>query len=126
MARVAFSKWRRTMSAINWARLIGFRWSRFHCSVLIVARIGEKAVVWEPRTWRIAHQYLLFAAGFAVWSYALHDTLTLSDRHARARTPGLGETQRTGNCCSLGGGCPWFRTKRKWLQALVVVDRSGQ
>ena len=56
-------------SAIDWVSLVAL--SLF---VFIAARIGER-LSFASRGLGALITALLFAAGFAVWSYALHDTL---------------------------------------------------
>jgi hypothetical protein len=57
-------------SAIDWVSLIAL--SLF---VLIVARIGEQ-LSFRNRGVGALITALLFAVGFAAWSYSLHDTVT--------------------------------------------------
>ncbi len=57
-------------SAIDWVSLIAL--SLF---VLIVARIGER-LSFANRGVGALVTALLFAIGFAAWSYSLHDTVT--------------------------------------------------
>jgi hypothetical protein len=63
------------MSAINWAAIDWVSLVALSLFVLIVARIGER-LSFGSRGLGALLTALLFAAGFAVWSYALHDTLT--------------------------------------------------
>jgi len=62
------------MSAINWAAIDWVSLVALSLLVLIVARIGER-LSFGSRGLAAFITALLFAAGFAVWSYALHDTL---------------------------------------------------
>jgi hypothetical protein len=62
------------MSAINWAAIDWVSLVALSLLVLIVARIGER-LSFGSRGLAAFLTALLFAAGFAVWSYALHDTL---------------------------------------------------
>jgi hypothetical protein len=57
-------------SAIDWVSLIAL--SLF---VLFVARIGER-LSFGNRGAGVLVTALLFAIGFAAWSYSLHDTIT--------------------------------------------------
>jgi hypothetical protein len=57
-------------SAIDWTSLVVLS-----LLVLIAARIGER-LSFGSRGLSAFITALFFAAGFAVWSYALHDTVT--------------------------------------------------
>jgi hypothetical protein len=62
------------MSAINWSSIDWISLVVLSLLVLIVARIGER-LSFGSRGLAALITALLFAGGFAVWSYALHDTL---------------------------------------------------
>jgi hypothetical protein len=62
------------MPVINWAAIDWVSLVALSLLVLIVARIGER-LSFGSRGLAAFITALLFAAGFAVWSYALHDTL---------------------------------------------------
>jgi hypothetical protein len=62
------------MSAINWAAIDWVSLVTLSLFVLLAARIGER-LSFGSRGLAAFITALLFAAGFAVWSYALHDPL---------------------------------------------------
>ena len=62
------------MSAINWAAIDWVSLVALSLFVLIAARIGER-LSFGSRGLAAFITALLFAAGFGVWSYVLHDTL---------------------------------------------------
>jgi hypothetical protein len=62
------------MPVINWAAIDWVSLIALSLFVLIAARIGER-LSFGSRGLGAFITALLFAAGFAVWSYALHDTL---------------------------------------------------
>ena len=115
-------------SAINWAAIdwVSSSSSSFSLLVLIVARIGER-LSFGSRGLAAFITALLFAAGFAVWSYALHDTLKASHRNARSLAPradAVAEPQAQGKPPRKGRPC-WGRAPRRlpergtrplWLQ----------
>lgn len=63
------------MSAINWSAIDWVSLVALSLLVLIAARIGER-LSFGSRGLSALITALLFAGGFAVWSYALHDTLS--------------------------------------------------
>jgi lipopolysaccharide export LptBFGC system permease protein LptF len=60
------------MSAINWSAI---DWVSLVALSLLAARVGER-LSFGSRGLAALVTALVFAAGFAVWSYALHDTVT--------------------------------------------------
>jgi hypothetical protein len=62
------------MSAINWSAIDWVSLVALSLLVLIVARIAER-LSFGSRGLAALLTALLFAAGFAVWSYSLHDAL---------------------------------------------------
>lgn len=62
------------MSAINWAAIDWVSLVALSLFVLVVARIGER-LSFGSRGLGAFITALLFAGGFAVWSYALGDAL---------------------------------------------------
>jgi hypothetical protein len=63
------------MSAINWAAIDWVSLVALSALVLVVARIGER-LSFGSRGLGAVMTALLFALGYAVWSYfSLHDTL---------------------------------------------------
>jgi hypothetical protein len=62
------------MLVINWAAIDWVSLIALSLFVLVAARIGER-LSFGSRGLGAFLTALLFAAGFAVWSYALHDTL---------------------------------------------------
>jgi len=68
-----------TWSAIDWVSLVAL--SIF---VLVAARIGQ-ALSFDNRGVGALITALLFAVGFAAWSYSLQDTV----RHTLAMVPGV-------------------------------------
>jgi hypothetical protein len=66
-------------SAIDWVSLVAL--SIF---VLIAARLGQ-TLSFDNRGVGALITALLFAVGFAAWSYSLHDSV----RHALAMVPGI-------------------------------------
>ena len=63
------------MSGINWSAIDWVSLGVLSLLVLIVARIGER-LSFGNRGLGASVTALLFAAGFAVWSYVLHDAVT--------------------------------------------------
>ena len=63
------------MSAINWSAIDWVSLIALTVFVFAVARIGER-LSFGSRGLGALVAALLFAVGFAVWSYVLHDTLT--------------------------------------------------
>ena len=63
------------MSAINWSAIDWVSLIALSLLVFAVARVGER-LSFGSRGVGAFVAALLFAAGFAVWSYVLHDTLT--------------------------------------------------
>ena len=63
------------MSGINWSAIDWVSLVVLSLLVLIVARIGEQ-LSFGNRGLGAFITALLFAAGFAVWSYVLHETVT--------------------------------------------------
>lgn len=62
------------MSAINWAAIDWVSLVVLSLLVLIVAHIGER-LSFGSRTLGAVVTAVLFAAGFAVWSYGLDDSV---------------------------------------------------
>jgi len=62
------------MLAINWSAIDWMSLIALSVLVLVVANIGERLSFGSRRLGALIAA-LLFAGGFAVWSYALHDTL---------------------------------------------------
>ena len=71
------------MSGINWSAIDWVSLIALSIFVLIVARIGER-LSFGNRGVGALITALLFAIGFAAWSYSLHDTVT----HAFTILPG--------------------------------------
>jgi len=63
------------MSAINWSSIDWVSLVVLSLLVLLVSRIGER-LSFGSRAFGAFITDALFAAGFAVWSYVLHDTVT--------------------------------------------------
>jgi hypothetical protein len=63
------------MSAINWSAIDWVSLVALSLLVLVAARVGER-LSFGSRGLGALVTALVFAAGFAVWSYALHDTVT--------------------------------------------------
>jgi hypothetical protein len=63
------------MSSFNWSAIDWVSLITLSLFVLIVARIGER-LSFGNRGVGALITALLFAIGFAAWSYALHDTVT--------------------------------------------------
>lgn len=62
------------MSSINWAAIDWVSLVALTLLVLVAARVGER-LSFGSRGLGALVTALMFAAGFAVWSYALHDTV---------------------------------------------------
>jgi len=62
------------MPAINWATIDWLSLVVLSLVVLVAARIGER-LSFGSRGLGALVTALIFAVGFAVWSYALHDTV---------------------------------------------------
>ena len=63
------------MSAINWSAIDWVSLVGLTLLVLVAARVGER-LSFGSRGLGAFMTAALFAAGFAVWSYVLHDTVT--------------------------------------------------
>jgi hypothetical protein len=63
------------MSAINWSAIDWVSLVALSLFVLIVARVGERLSFGNRGVGALVTA-LLFAAGFAAWSYSVHDTVT--------------------------------------------------
>jgi hypothetical protein len=63
------------MSAFNWSAIDWVSLIALSLFVLIVARIGERLSFGNRGVGALVTA-LLFAIGFAAWSYSLHDTVT--------------------------------------------------
>jgi hypothetical protein len=63
------------MSSFNWAAIDWLSLAALSIFVLIAARIGQ-SLSFENRGVGALITALLFAIGFAAWSYSLHDTVT--------------------------------------------------
>jgi hypothetical protein len=63
------------MSTLNWAAIDWVSLGALSILVLIVARIGEQ-LSFGNRGVAALITALLFAIGFAAWSYSLHDTVS--------------------------------------------------
>lgn len=73
------------MSSFNWSAIDWISLTALSLLVLIVAHIGERLSLGNRGVGALITA-LLFAIGFAAWSYSLHDTVT----HAFATVlPGL-------------------------------------
>jgi hypothetical protein len=72
-----------SMSSFNWSAIDWVSLFALSLFVLIVARIGEQ-LSFGNRGVGALITALLFALGFAVWSYSLHDTVA----HAFSMLPG--------------------------------------
>jgi hypothetical protein len=72
-----------SMSSFNWSAIDWVSLIALSLFVLIVARIGEQ-LSFGNRGVGALITAMLFALGFAIWSYALHDTVT----HAFSTLPG--------------------------------------
>ena len=79
--------------AINWAAIDWVSLVALSLLVLLVARIGER-LSFGSRGLAAFITALLFAAGFAVWSYAPSRHAEASHRDARSWRPGLTRSQR--------------------------------
>ena len=75
------------MAAVNWSSIDWISLVVLSLLVLIVARIGERLSC-GSRGLAALITALLFAAGCAVWSYALHDTLRHASAMLASATPG--------------------------------------
>ena len=75
------------MSAFNWAAIDWVSLIALSLLVLIVARIGER-LSFGSRGLAAFVAALLFAVGFAAWSYALHDTVRQAIAILMPATPG--------------------------------------
>ena len=62
------------MSTINWSAIDWVSLVALSLLVFIAARVGER-LSFGSRGLGALMTAVLFAAGFAIWSYALHDTL---------------------------------------------------
>ena len=63
------------MSAMNWSAIDWVSLVALSLLVLIAARIGERLSFGNRGVGALVAA-LLFAVGFAVWSYSLHDTVS--------------------------------------------------
>ncbi len=63
------------MSAMNWSAIDWVSLVALSLLVLIAARIGERLSFGNRGVGALATA-LLFALGFAAWSYSLHDTVS--------------------------------------------------
>jgi hypothetical protein len=63
------------MSTLNWAAIDWISLVALSILVLIVARIGEQLSLGNRGVGALIAA-LLFAIGFAAWSYSLHDTVS--------------------------------------------------
>ena len=75
------------MPAINWAAIDWMSLVVLSLLVLVAARIGER-LSFGSRGLGALVTALIFAAGFGIWSYALHDTVRQAIAMVMPGTPG--------------------------------------